>query len=121
MRIVEVSFPETARGTADDAVEADRRLKATVFRYHKTAPGLPAWLEKNIPEALTVFGFPAAHLRRLRTNNGLERLNKEIRRRTHVATLFLNEASLLRLVLAVLSEISDDWETQRSYLNMKAR
>ncbi len=46
---------------------------------------------------------------------------REIKRRTHVATLFLNEASLLRLVLAVLSEISDDWETQRSYLNMKAR
>lgn len=73
---MEVSFPETARGTADDAAEADRRLKATIARYHKTAPGLPAWLEKNIPEALTVFGFPAAHLRRLRTNNGLERLNK---------------------------------------------
>ncbi len=46
---------------------------------------------------------------------------KEIKRRTHVGTLFPNEASLLRLVLAVLSEISDDWETQRSYLNMKAR
>ena len=56
-----------------------------------------------------------------RTNNGLERLNKEIKRRTRVATLFPNDASLLRLVSAVLSEISDDWETQRSYLNMKAR
>jgi putative transposase len=105
---------------ADDAAEADRRLKATVTRYHKTAPQLAAWLEANIPEALTVFAFPAAHQRRLRTNNGLERLNKEIKRRTRVATLFPNDASLLRLVSAVLSEISDDWETQRSYLNMKA-
>jgi transposase-like protein len=106
---------------ADDAAEADRRLKAAVVRYHKTAPDLANWLEANIPEALTVFAFPAAHRKRLRTSNGLERLNKEIKRRTRVATLFPNEASVLRLVSAVLSEISDDWETERSYLNMKAR
>ena len=56
--------------------------------------------------------------RRLRTTNGVERLNKEIKRRTRVATLFPNEASLLRLVPAVLSKISDDWETARSYLAM---
>jgi transposase-like protein len=51
-----------------------------VARYHKTAPGLASWLEENIPEALEVFAFPAAHRKRLRTNNGLERLNKEIKR-----------------------------------------
>ena len=65
--------------------------------------------------------IPAAHRRRLRTTNGLERLNKEIKRRTRVATLFPNEASLLRLASAVLSEISDDWETERAYLTMEAR
>ena len=65
--------------------------------------------------------IPAAHRRRLRTTNSLERLNKEIKRRTRVATLFPNEASLLRLASAVLSEISDDWETERAYLNMEAR
>jgi len=65
--------------------------------------------------------FPCAHRRRLRTHNGLERLNKKIKRHSRVATLFPNEASLLRLISAFLSEISDDWETQRSYLNMKAR
>ena len=106
---------------ADDAAEADRRLKDTVTRYQKSAPGLAGWLEANVPEAITVFGFPPGHRRRLRTNNGLERLNKEIKRRTRVATLFPNEASLLRLVSAVLSEISDDWDTERSYLNMEAR
>ena len=106
---------------ADDAAEADRRLKDTVTRYQNSAPGLAGWLEANVPEAITVFGFPPGHRRRLRTNNGLERLNKEIKRRTRVATLFPNEASLLRLVSAVLSEISDDWETERSYLNMEAR
>jgi transposase-like protein len=49
----------------------------------------------------------------------LERQNREIKRRTRVATLFPNEASLLRLVSAVLSEISEDWETGKTYLNME--
>jgi len=49
-----------------------------------------------------------AHPRRLRAINGLERLNNEIERRTRVAALFPDEASLLRLASAVLSEISDD-------------
>ncbi|MFM7035767.1 MAG: IS256 family transposase [Planctomycetia bacterium] len=94
---------------------------AHVTRYHKAAPQLAAWLEENVPEALTVLRVPAAHRRRLRTTNGLERLNKEIKRRTRVATLFPNEASLLRFASAVLSEISDDWETERAYLTMEAR
>jgi len=106
---------------ADEPVEAERRLKDVVARYQKTAPQLAAWLEHAIPEALTVLSIPAAHRRRLRTTNSLERLNKEIKRRTRVATLFPNEASLLRLASAVLSEISDDWETERAYLNMEAR
>jgi len=106
---------------ADEPAEAERRLKDVVARYQKTAPQLAAWLEQAAPEALTVLQIPAAHRRRLRTTNGLERLNKEIKRRTRVATLFPNEASLLRLASAVLSEISDDWETERAYLNMEAR
>jgi transposase-like protein len=106
---------------ADEPAEAERRLRDVVARYQKPAPQLAAWLEENVPEALTVLRAPAAHRRRLRTTNGLERLNKEIKRRTRVATLFPNEASLLRLASAVLSEISDDWETERAYLTMEAR
>ena len=98
-----------------------RRLKDVVARYQKTAPQLAAWLEQAAPEAFTALRIPAAHRRRKRTTNGLERLNKEIKRRTRVATLFPNEASLLRLASAGLSEISDDWETERAYLNMEAR
>ncbi|MCY3013905.1 MAG: IS256 family transposase [Planctomycetota bacterium] len=118
--------PEVARDLrrvfdADEPAEAERRLKEVVARYQKTAPQLAAWLEHAIPEALTVLTIPAAHRRRLRTTNSLERLNREIKRRTRVATLFPNEASLLRLASAVLSEISDDWETERAYLNIEAR
>jgi putative transposase len=63
-----------------------------------------------------VFEFPEAHRRCLRTTNVLERLNKEIKRRTRVATLFPNEASCLRLVSAVAMEISEEWLTGRVYL-----
>ena len=65
-----------------------------------------------------MFDFPAEHRRRLRTNNGLERLNREIKRRTRVASIFPNEASLLRLVSALLAETSDDWESSKTYLDM---
>jgi len=106
---------------AEDRQEADRRLAEMIEAYRDTAPRLTAWLEDNVPEGLTVFAFDAAHRKRLRTTNGLERLNKEIKRRTRVATLFPNEASLLRLASAVLSEISDEWETGKIYLNMKAQ
>ena len=69
-------------------------------------------------EGFTVFAFPAAHKRRLRTSNALERVNEELKRRTRVVSIFPNEASLLRLVSALLTETSDDWESSKSYLNM---
>lgn len=106
---------------ADDRVEADRRLRELIETYRDTAPRLADWLEANVPEGLTIFTLPASHRRRLRTTNSLERLNQEIKRRTRVATLFPNEAALLRLASAVLSEISDEWETARAYLNMEAQ
>ncbi len=104
---------------APDRSEADRQLGLAVRKYEKSAPKLAAWLSANVPEGLTVFAFPAAHRRRLRTSNLLERLNKEIKRRTRVATLFPNEAALLRLVSAVLMEISEEWETEKVYLRME--
>jgi transposase-like protein len=60
-----------------------------------------------------VFDFPADHRRRLRTNNGLERLNREIKRRTRVASIFPNEPSLLRLATAVraIARIWVTWHT----------
>ena len=105
---------------APDRVEADRMLARLVSRYRKTAPKLADWAEANLPEGLTVLDLPPLHRRRLQTVNGLERLNKEIARRTRVATLFPNEASLERLVSALLVEISEEWETGRIYLNMES-
>ena len=104
---------------APDRTEAQRLLQQMVAKYAATAPRLCTWLEVNVAESLTVFDLPAAHRRRLRTSNLLERINKEIKRRTRVATLFPNEASLLRLVSAVLAEIDEEWQTGKVYLNME--
>ncbi len=104
---------------APDRAEADRRLELTVKKYEVTAPALSGWLATNLPDGLTVFAMPTAHRKRLRTTNLLERLNKEVKRRTRVATLFPHEASLLRLASAVLMEISEEWETQGVYLTME--
>jgi putative transposase len=99
--------------------EAKRLLAETVQQYRAIAPKLAAWMEENLPEGLMVFAFPEAHRRLIRTTNGLERLNQEIRRRTRVARLFPNEASCLRLVTAVVMEISEEWETGKAYLTFR--
>ena len=104
---------------APDRTEADRLLRKAVAKWRKPAPRLADWMETNLVEGLAVFALPTTHRRRLRTTNVLERINREIKRRTRVATLFPNETSLLRLVTAVHAEISEDWETaDRAYLRM---
>lgn len=103
---------------APNRLEAERLLQQLVEKYTERAPGLAQWLEENLPEGLTVFDYPAHHRRRLRTANSVERLNREIRRRSRVATLFPNEASCLRLVTAVVIEISEEWQTGRIYLRL---
>ena len=105
---------------APDREEAERMLDRLVDRYSESAPRLAEWAEENLPEGLTVFDLPTTHRRKLRTTNGLERLNREIKRRTRVATLFPNESSLLRLVSALLIEISEEWETGRNYISMES-
>lgn len=101
---------------APDQAEAQRLLDLSVEKYKKTASKLSVWMETNIPEGFTVFVLPENQRKKLRSTNMVERLNREIKRRTCVATLFPNEASLLRLVSAILSETSEEWETGKRYL-----
>jgi len=86
--------------------------------YKKKAPTFAKWLEENIEESLTIYNFPVEHRKRLRTSNLIERLNKEIKRRTRVAGIFPNEESCCRLVSAILIEINEEWITGKRYLNM---
>ena len=106
--------------TSSSRAAAERRLKEVVATYTESAPKLAAWMEENLPEGFAVFSLPTAHHKRLRTSNAIERINQELKRRTRVASLFPNEASLLRLVTALLAEHSEEWETGKIYLNMES-
>jgi transposase-like protein len=116
-----VSQPEASaelRGVfnAPNRAEADRQLDQMVKKYKPIAPKLAAWLAANVPDGLAVFAAPVNHRRKLRTNNCPERLNRELKRRTRVASVFPNEASLLRLATALLMETDEEWQTERRYL-----
>ena len=105
---------------APNRAEADRLLKMAITTYEKTAPKLSEWMEANLPEGLTVFKFKVSHRRRLRTSNLAERVNKELKRRTRVASIFPNIASCERLITGLLIEISEAWESGKVYLSMEA-
>ena len=98
--------------------EAERLLEQFIVRYEQTAPKLADWAEAALPQGLTIFSLPEKQRRRLRTTNALERLNQAIKQRTRVARLFPNEASCLRLVTAVVMEISEEWVTGKRYLTL---
>jgi transposase-like protein len=104
---------------APDRATADACLAKTVTKYKQSASRLSDWMATNIPEGLTVFVFPAAVRKLLRTTNGVERLHREVRRRARVVSIFPNSASCLRLVSAVLAEMSEEWLTGRTYLNFE--
>jgi putative transposase len=75
-------------------------------------------LEERIEECLACLAFPESHRRRIRTTNGLERLNQETKRRTRVVRIFPNSEACLRLVSALAVEQSEEWVTGRRYLDM---
>lgn len=91
-------------------------LSKAEAHWRKVSAKLADWMEANLPEGFSVFALPEHQRRRLRTSNMAERIHQEIKRRTRVAGLFPNEASVLRLVTAIHIEISEDWETGRAYL-----
>lgn len=105
---------------ASDRKTAEELWQAAIHKYATSAPRLSAWLEENLLEGFSVFDFPLEHRRSIRTTNSLERINKEIRRRTRVVGIFPNDASCLRLVSAILMEISEDWQIGKHYCSGKS-
>ena len=101
---------------AESLALATQKLATAVEKYSTSAPKLAAWMEASLPDGFTVFAFPEPIRQRLRTSNLCEMINKQIRRRTRVASIFPNEASCLRLVSAILMELSDEWESSNAYL-----
>jgi len=78
-------------------------------------------MEQHLPGGFAVFALPAAHPKRMRTSNAIERVNQELKRRARIAAIFPNEDSLLRLVTALLAEQSDERASAKMYLSMASR
>lgn len=112
----EVAADLRAVFNAPSREEADRLLAAVVKKYAESAPRLSRWVEENVPQGLTVMSFPIEHQKRLRTTNLSERVNRELKRRTRVVSIFPNAESLERLATAILIEIDEDWQSGARYL-----
>jgi len=116
----EVAADIRAIFNAPDRHTAERLLQTAIQKYAKTAPRLSGWMEEKLPEGFAFFDFPLEHRRFIRTTNSLERVNREIRRRTRVVGIFPNEASCLRLITAILMEISEEWQIGKKYCFSKS-
>jgi transposase-like protein len=112
---MEVAADIRAMFNAPDRKTAQEFLHAAIQKYAVSAPRLSAWMEDNLAEGFTVFDFALEHRRSIRTTNSLERINKEIRRRTRVVGVFPNETSCLRLVSALLMETSEEWQIGKHF------
>ena len=107
---------------AADLKAAEAELERLAESYRDKAAKLALWLEDAIPEGLAVFSLPERHQKRMRTSNPMERsIQQEIKRRTVKVRVFPNEASLERLVTAILVEIDEKWATtDKPYITWKA-
>jgi putative transposase len=102
-----------------DLGEVRRDLATWLGKWQTKYPKLTGWVEENIEETLTYYRLPLAHHKHLKSTNMLERLNQELKRRTHVVRIFPNAESCLRLVRALAAETHEDWLEATRYLNME--
>lgn len=113
----EVTADIRAVFNAYDREAADQLVDKIAAKWRKKAPLLADWMLANLEDGLTAFDFPERHRQRIRTTNVVERLNRELKRRSRVVSIFPNESSLLRLVTAMLAETSEEWlNTTTNYL-----
>ena len=98
--------------------EARRDLGGWLSKWQGRYPKLCVWVEENIEETFTFYRLPPPHHKHMKSTNMLERLNEEIKRRTHIVRIFPNEASCLRLVRALAVEKHEEWIEGTRYLNM---
>lgn len=97
---------------------AKRDLAAWLKKWQDKYPKLCDWVEANIEETLTFYRLPREHHKHMKSTNMLERINEELKRRTHVVRIFPNAESCLRLTRALAAEIHEDWIEAIRYLNM---
>ena len=103
-----------------DREAAEQQLAEVVKAMKPRWPKAAEILEKARDDILAYMNFPLEHWTRIYSTNPLERLNKEIKRRTNVVGIFPDQGSVIRLVGAVLMEIADDWEVGRRYFSKES-
>jgi transposase-like protein len=103
---------------ADEAA-AHQTWRQAADGFRPRWPKLADLMDAAEHDVLAYMGFPAQHRSKLHSVNPLERVNKEIKRRTDVVGIFPNEAAIVRLVGAVLLEINDEWATQHRYMQLE--
>src|SRR6202040_3660697 len=99
-----------------ELAEVRRDIAAWLGKWQAKYPKLCAWVEENIEETLSYHRLPLAHHKHMKSTNMLERLNQEIKRRTHVVRIFPNPESCLRLVRALAAEMPENWLPAVRYL-----
>jgi len=111
---------EDLRGVfgAASGAQARAAARACAQSWRVSHPQVAAKLEEDLEACLACYEFPAAHRSRIRTTNGLERLNQELKRRTRVVRIFPNRAAVERLTTALAMEQSEEWVSGRRYLDM---
>jgi len=102
---------------AEDAVEAHTRLAEVVVALEQTAPKVARLLREAEDDLLAFMSFPREHWCKLRSTNPLERVNREIGRRSDVVGIYPNDAALIRLAGSLLIEQNDEWLVGRRYLS----
>lgn len=95
---------------------ARMRAEALIDKYIGRFPKAISCLEDGLDDSLAFYQYPNVDSRKISSTNMIERLNKEIRRRTRVVGIFPTEASYLRLVTTYLMEYSEDWSTSTAYI-----
>jgi putative transposase len=98
--------------------EALERKNQMLEHFRDQAPKAMELLDDSFDDITAVFGLPEPYRKRLRTSNGIERVNEELRRRERVIRIFPNEDSLIRLMGSVLMEIHENWTSGKKYFTM---
>ncbi len=101
-----------------ELTEAKADLAVWLRKWSPRYDRLTSWVEENIEETFTYYRLPRQHHKHMKSTNMLERLNEEIKRRTHVVRIFPNAESCLRLVRALAVEAHENWLEASRYLNM---